>query len=841
MNMQQAIYQWLGRTLGLEHVQSLADVKFSFAATWAQRAPMLLLFGFVAMLAAAGLFYFRYQPNRHRRWRIVLFVIRAAVLCQVLLLLAEPILTLTIQSRKRPALWLLFDGTDSMNIADDLPSDVRAATDRAVGIDEGQYDSSPGAVRPGEQGPAAAGQPHSRIEYLKALVQKKDQNLLERLGEQYRLQAFLFDSAESVRTLDLGHGLKPLDGEHLAGQLSSNGQVTDIGGALNELARRNPSRSLAGLILFSDFNNTSGAKPAEAAKQFKQLGAKIYTVGVGATKAVNLLATIVADPYAKVKEEVRITVDLTPTGLAGQTTHIRLYAEPAGGGSGSRTLIGDKESPQLSGPTQSVQFIYKPEQPGRMHLVAEVDRLKGEVNREKNLAHGEISILDDFLRLMFVEYEPTWEWRFIKEVFHRDSFVGMKGFRTFLYSSDPQVRQQNELFLASMTPPRKEFFKNDLIFLGDMPSGPPSPALNDRFCKLVKEFVGNMGGGLVVLCGPRFGPQHLAKTALADLLPVTVDPAARVRDQEPFKLQLTALATGFPFMQLNAGSSLPEMQRAWDNLGPLPWYQPVEAVQPSATVLAEHPTATCGNGKKQPLIVIRPYGRGEVVYLAFNETWRLRRMHGEELYRRFWKDVMWRLALNHAVGGNNRFVVETDQQRYTIDQTVTLTVMACNADYKALSESEVPGGKLSGQWASPAVGSQKPVVQPLSLTQVQPGLFTDHFVVTAPGEHRVRVIDPITQKPSAWRTFTAYSTSVERQKPTRDEALQNAIADASGGQSKDLKDVESLLPLLSEIEPRLRTETNVEVVSLVNTWGCFLVIAGMLLSEWLLRKRIGLP
>ena len=270
-----------------------------------------------------------------------------------------------------------------------------------------------------------------------------------------------------------------------------------------------------------------------------------------------------------------------------------MYAELLGGGSGSRTLVGEKESPPLSGSTQTVEFIYKPEQPGRVHLVAEVDRLPGEVNREKNLAHGEISVLDDYLRLMFVEYEPTWEWRFIKEVFHRDPLVGMKGFRTFLYSSDPQVRQQNELFLASMTPPREEFFKNDLIFLGDMPSGPPTPALNDRFCKLVKEFVGDLGGGLVILGGPRFGPQQLAKTPLADLLPVTVDPTARIRDQEPFKMQLTAQAAEFPFMQLGAAASLPEMQRAWDNLGPLPWYQPVEGVHAAATVLAEHPTATC--------------------------------------------------------------------------------------------------------------------------------------------------------------------------------------------------------------------------------------------------------
>ena len=469
--------------------------------------------------------------------------------------------------------------------------------------------------------------------------------------------------------------------------------------------------------------------------------------------------------------------------------------------------------------------------------MADVDRLPGEVIEENNHAHGEIIVLDDYLRLLFVEFEPTWEWRFIKEVFHRDPLVGKKGFRTFLYSSDPKVRKQNELFLPTMAPPREEFFANDMIFLGDMPSEAPTPALSNRFCTMVKEFVGNLGGGLVILCGPRFGPQQLAKTALADLLPVTVDPTAQIRDQEPFKMQLTVEAAAYPFMQLGGGSSLAEMQHAWDNLGPLPWYQPVEAIQPSATVLAEHPTATCRNGKKQPLIVIRQYGRGEVVYLGFNETWRLRRLHGEELYRRFWKEVMWRLALNHALGMNKRFVVQTDQPRYQVDQTVTLTVAAGDAQYKALSESEVPGGKLSGQWVLPAVGTQSPVVLPLSLTQVQPGLFSTRFVVTAPGEHVVSVIDPITQKPENW-SFTVFSTSVERQSPIRNSALQEAIAAESGGRSCDMKDVQSLA---EQIQPALRTETSVNVVSLVNTWACFLVIAGLLLVEWLLRKRIGLP
>ena len=106
-------------------------------------------------------------------------MIRVPVLCLLLLLLAQPILTYTIQSRERPALWLLFDGTDSMNIADDLPGDVRTATNEAVGIEAtpllspGEEKSSGDGPHPlplsrGRGEPAVPGQRPSRIEYLRA-------------------------------------------------------------------------------------------------------------------------------------------------------------------------------------------------------------------------------------------------------------------------------------------------------------------------------------------------------------------------------------------------------------------------------------------------------------------------------------------------------------------------------------------------------------------------------------------------------------------------------------------------------------------------------------------------
>ena len=99
-----------------------------------------------------------------------------------------------------------------------------------------------------------------------------------------------------------------------------------------------------------------------------------------------------------------------------------------------------------------------------------------------------------------------------------------------------------------------------------------------------------------------------------------------------------------------------------------------------ATALAVHPNRYCvsktGKKQKQPIIATQQYGRGEVVYVGFNETWRLRKMYGERYYRQFWGQMIHRLGLSHAMGGQKRFVLRTDRRSYRTDDEVLLTVEA---------------------------------------------------------------------------------------------------------------------------------------------------------------------
>ena len=814
----------LGWLVGLEGAQRISNPRLSLAAPWAQNALAWVFFGCLALAAVGIVFYVRYQRRTAASTRIGLSILRATALCAVFLLLAMPILSYDAIYVLRPSLWLLFDGSESMSIADDYAPVERDKIDKAVGV---AGNEATGAVSPGVN--------RTRQEYVKALLLKDNGKLLKDLAADFRLRAFIFDQADGVRTIELSKDDgTAVDAAYLVAQLTAEGQSTAIGAAMQDLSRRHATGNLAGMVVFSDFDNNSGPAPRPAAKD---VGVPLYTIGVGAPTAVDVALGIDAPLHVKKDERATVMVTVRQQGFDGQTVNVTLSAQRLGGDESRLDdvkLIDDKPV-TLTGASQQVEFGYTPDKSGRFLLIAEVEPVAGENIKDNNRAQREITVLEDFLRLMYVEYEPTWEWRFIKEVFHRDKLVGLQGFRTFLRSSDPRVRQTNEMFLGTMSPPRQEFFANDVIFLGDLPAS----ALSPRFCQMADEFVRNFGGGLVVIAGPRFGPAQLAETPLANLLPVKLDPNARINDRQKFRMRLSPRAEQYGFMQI-AGTTPQDNQKAWDNMQDLNWYYPVERLHPMAVALAEHPTAKCADGRTpQPLIAIRQFTRGQVVYVGFNETWRLRRMFGEDRYRAFWGQLIHRLGLSHELGSQKRFVVRTDRRRYRPEEDVLLTVEAYNAEFQALAEKDLPDHKLKAELILPEkAAATADNVQPISVTQLREGVFETRFPVFASGEHRVRVLDPIADK---WveTTFNVANLSVERQSATRNVDLQAQLADVRpGGHSYDLTNAAKLVDDI-KLAPRELHEP--KTLPLWSTRLAFFVVVLVLLGEWFVRKLVNLP
>jgi hypothetical protein len=678
------------------------------------------------------------------------------------------------------------------------------------------------------------------MDYVQALLAKRHGGFLRDLARRFRLRVFLTEGLDAVRAIPLtdadGDLLAP---ERIAEALSTRGQVTALGAALEDLARRHTRLNVSGLLVFSDFVENSGLSAVPAARR---LGVPLYTVGVGAVSATDISVDLLAPPVVVKDEEAAVTAVLRQSGLDGASVRVRLTARSldivqvgelssSGDGLVTSELLVDEKEIVLRGDASTAVFSFHPGEVGRTLLVAEADAIGGEAASENNRAEREVHVRDDVLRVLFVEYEPTWEWRFLKEAFHRDPRVGPKGFRTFLRSADPKVRQLNDLFLPALTMGRRDLFSFDVVFLGDLPAA----ALPTRFCDMLKELVSTFGGGLVVAAGPRFGPGQLAGTPLGDILPVILDPEAKLRGDEEFPFRRTPAAELVDFMRL--GSSDAEHEAAWSNLGPLPWYQPAARPHSLATVLAEHPSHTCAGGKtRQPLLALRRYGRGEVLYLAFNETWRLRRSYGERYFRQFWGQVIQRLGMSHAPGAQKRFVVRTDRDRYRVDDEVLVTVEAYDADFKPLAADGLESRKLSGEvrvW-SPALGAER--VQVLDVPFRREGVFEARVRAFAGGDWSVRVKDPIGGALAA-ASFEVSQASAERRAAVRNTALQRELASTTGGRACELWDVERVA---EELEAPSQPQSTVRVVALWNTWLCFWLVVLLMLAEWFLRKLVNL-
>lgn len=804
---------FFARLLGYGPDESIRDLHITWAAPWAQNTPALV---FVACLLAAALgaaFYLKAQAVKQPRLKFVLGAFRGVLLALFMLILAEPVLELRVATHPKPWLWLLADGSGSMAIEDERPSP-----------------DSPGqTVR------------KPRVEQLREVLKDDDQKIVERLGEKFRLRAFLFDRPGEVRPLTVAEadGSKP-DAQKFAEQLTTDGQVTALGDAFNDLRERYSAQKPAGIVIFSDFDKNAGLPPVENAKR---LDVPIYSVGLGPKTALDVAVDLTAPLLMKKSESSELRVTLRSEQPEGRSVSVKLSAHPIGVKTQSRT-IGEKVV-TLDGSLVELPFPFTPEETGRFEFVAEATPLQGETIVDNNRAEREVNVRDDFLHLMFVDYEPNWEWRFIKEVFHRDKLVGMRGFRTFLRSADPKVRQTNELFLPSLTPPRAEFFVNDVLFLGDM----PGTSLSSRFCEMVKEFVDKFGGGLVILAGPGFGPGELAQTPLVDLLPVRVIPGAKYVDAgpQPFTPRLTEAAADYDFMQLAPDAV--ENRNQWQRLGPLSWHQPTAGVHDQARVLLEHPTLKCADGKTpQPILAVRRYGKGEVVYIAMNETWRLRREYGETYYRKFWGQMIHRLGLSHALGNQKRFVVRSDRRQYRAGDRAVITVEAYDKNYEPLTATKLSQPFLGGELIAPGAGDVTTTAagdlrRPIRLTPLRDGVFEAEVEVQEAGEYVVRVLDPLADEQTDV-SFRVTNLSAERRSAVRNVALQTELANLRSdrfGTAGKAYELEELGKLAEEIFVPDETESFPERIALWNTWFIFWLVVLLMLVEWLLRKWVHLP
>ena len=98
---------------------------------------------------------------------------------------------------------------------------------------------------------------------------------------------------------------------------------------------------------------------------------------------------------------------------------------------------------------------------------------------------------------------------------------------------------------------------------------------------------------------------------------------------QSFRPELTAVGAEHPVTQFDIDPA--RNLRIWQSLPGFFWYHPIDRLKPAAVALLEHPTEGNPEGKF-PLLAAQFYGRGRVLFLATDSTWRWRYQQGDRYF-----------------------------------------------------------------------------------------------------------------------------------------------------------------------------------------------------------------
>jgi hypothetical protein len=599
---------------------------------------------------------------------------------------------------------------------------------------------------------------------------------------------------------------------------------TALGAALDEGIRSTAGRTLAGVILLSDGAHQAypprDQPPQAAARRLADTGAPLWSITFGEQRGsgqgrdaavVNL--SVAETVYVKNALEVAGRVRLE--GLAGGVV-VKLLAEAEAG----RMTEVDRTTIKASGPVveEAVRLTWTPTALGERKLSLVIEPQEGEVVVTNNQLSAFVDVIEGGLRVLYLEGALRVEQRFLRRVL----------------AASPDIHVDFEWLDASQ---RARWPVNlgrvvagdyNVILLGDLDSS----ALRAEDLRTLVGKV-NAGAGLGLLGGfHAFEAGGWGSSALAPLLPFETDPLARqpfdgpVRERlhlrGPVRMRPDARFGSVSILRLGAREE--ESRAAWDALPALEGANDLGRLKPTAK-----PLAVTDDGK--PLLVAQEFGDGRVAALAVDSTWRWVMQGAGEQHRRFWRQfVLWLAKQDDDVA--DTLWVRLAQRRISPGTPLEFDAGLTKPDGTAPAAAS-----LEGTLVSPT--GKKRAVRVSRKGEAFGGAVTE---CTEPGDWKLIVkATGDTAAPAKERSarFTVFRQDLELANPRANPLLMKQLAETTTG---GVRLPEELPEIFAEIGNRPAAfETSEQWAFTVwDTWPMFLLLAGCLCCEWLLRKRWGL-
>ena len=656
--------------------------------------------------------------------------------------------------------------------------------------------------------PSGEGEGESRFDVAGRLL---DERLVAAAGDA-EVVRFAFD--ERLRLL--GEGEAP----------QAVGQRSRLVDALTELATHYAEGALAAVVVLTDGAQNGGDGVDLTALSAAGVPAHVVGIGPSAVAGDVELKTLSLPERVAPNTQVTARLVVSQAARAGEAELPRsVRARVLAGESvlAAETFEVDANAPLL---TKDIRFNSGAADTKAItvELVPEGEDPLPANNRRSRL----VRVAAERHRVLYLEGEPRWEFKFIRRALDADEGVELV---TWLRTTPRKTYRQGvadggELedgFPATV----ESLYEYDLIVLGSLPAA----ELDDRQHQWLEDFVAKRGGSVLALGGRNalaeggWDVKPLARALPVALQRRSADAPAAYGPGE-YHARPTVAGRRSPIANLG-GDSPAERLAQWSSLPPLGDHHRLGDVKPAATVVLE---GVDGNANTAPLLVVQPFGHGQCAVLATATTWRWRMRTPPEDARhvRFWRQ----LARHFAAQAQPRESIAVVARDDALDVRVALK----DERFAAIADAEVVAR------VTPPTG--EPFETRLPAGDVA-GVFAKSVAVAGPGAYRVDVSTRVAGQMGAAQTAGETHASrlvrvggdkAEHFDAALNEALLARIAEATGGRVWQPDALDGLADAIAFGEAGIRERQR---LPLWNAPFCFLLLVLLKCAEWSLRRYWG--
>jgi len=439
------------------------------------------------------------------------------------------------------------------------------------------------------------------------------------------------------------------------------------------------------------------------------------------------------------------------------------------------------------------------------------------VNGERNLANNSraqvVDVPDGNYRILYIEGEPRWEYKFMQRALDEDPSVQLS---TLLRVTPNKFYRQGiddpDQLAEGFPLERSELFAYDALIIGSVELA----EFNEEQQQMIHDFVSERGGSLMMLAGLNgLGLGGWSESVVSEVLPVRLaaDDAAFVRQQAKVIPTPSGLASPILLLSDNPAENL----ERWNELPNIADYQNLGSLRPAATTLLEIDV----NGELQPLLVTQPYGKGQSYIMATGGTWRWQMsMPLEDMsHETFWRQLARGLVVNSPLPFELSTNIENEEIR----------VRAQVRDPDAEENQGLAVSAVVSYEYGPAMTLE------LLPSSNQPGVYEASFNPADTGLFSIEAISRVGNTPvSSVRSAIRYEQNQEAFAIRQNRDLLENLAAVTGGQYWQAQNWDELPEAISYSTAGI-TEQDIRYL-----WDApiiFILLILLKAAEWLLRRR----